>query len=87
MAQGLARQLGLFLAPVVLMLDQVMDKRLLRTLVQTVQTILAFRDRINGLLLSELGGYLEHPSHAPAGTKRLSNLLHSPNWQASDVDG
>lgn len=86
MAQGLLEHLGLFLAPLILPLDRVMDKRLLRTFVQTVQVILTFRDRINGLLLSELGGYLEHPAHAPAGTKRLSRLLHSPRWQAEQID-
>jgi hypothetical protein len=32
--------------------------------------------------LSELGSYLAPPFHAPAGTKRLSNLLRSPPWQA-----
>jgi len=86
MAQGLLGQLGQFLAPLVLPLDRVLDKRLLRTLVQTVQVILTFRDRMNGLLLSELGGYLLHPAHAPAGTKRLSRLLHCPDWQAQHVD-
>jgi hypothetical protein len=25
-------------------------------------------------------GYLLSPAHAPAGTKRISNLLHSPRW-------
>jgi hypothetical protein len=25
------------------------------------------------------------PAHAPAGTKRLSNLLRSPHWSASAV--
>jgi hypothetical protein len=39
--------------------------------------MLTYRDRVNGLVLSELGGYLESPDKAPAGTKRLSNLLHS----------
>jgi hypothetical protein len=34
-----------------------------------------------GLLLSELGGYLLGVSHAPAGTKRISNLLRSKKWQ------
>jgi hypothetical protein len=34
----------------------------------------------------ELGGYLASPAHAPAGTKRLSNLLHSPNWQSSQIE-
>jgi hypothetical protein len=34
----------------------------------------------------ELGGYLASPAHAPAGTKRLSNLLHSPKWQSSQIE-
>jgi hypothetical protein len=33
-------------------------------------------------LLSELGGYLLEPEHCQAGTKRISNLLHSPKWEA-----
>jgi hypothetical protein len=45
-----------------------------------------FRNRAHGLLLSELGGYLLSPSHAPAGTKRLSNLLRCDKW-ASDLVG
>jgi len=48
-----------------------------------VAVILTFRDRVNGLLLSELGGYLLSPDHAPAGTKRLSNLLHATRWSAA----
>jgi hypothetical protein len=42
-----------------------------------VAVMLTFRDRVNGLLLSELGGYLLSPDQAPAGTKRLSNWVHS----------
>jgi hypothetical protein len=38
--------------------------------------------RAHGLLLSELGAYLLTPEQAPAGTKRLSNLLRSPRWTA-----
>jgi hypothetical protein len=72
MAQGLYAGLARFLAPVLIELDRRLDKRLIRTLLQTVQVIVAFRDRVNGLLLSELGGYLETPDKAPAGTKRLS---------------
>ena len=33
-----------------------------------------------GLLLSELGAYILSANQAPAGTKRLSNLLRSPKW-------
>jgi hypothetical protein len=43
-----------------------------------------FPERV--LLLSELGGYLASADHAPAGTKRLSNLLHSPKWQSSQIE-
>jgi hypothetical protein len=37
-------------------------------------------------LLSELGGYLLSPAQAPAGTKRLSNLLRSRRWSAEMID-
>jgi hypothetical protein len=83
MAQGLSGQLAHFLFPLLVELDRRLDKRLVRTFVQLVAVILTFRDRVNGLLLSELGGYLLSPEHAPAGTKRLSNLLHSTRWSAA----
>ncbi len=82
MAQGLGAQLGSFLFPLLVQLDGVLDKRLVRTFLATIEVIITFRDRANGLLLSELGGYLETPDKAPAGTKRLSNLLHSSKWAA-----
>lgn len=85
MAQGLAGDLALFLFPLLVTLDRLLDKRLVRTFLQTIQVILAYRDRVGGLLLSELGGYLLSPQQAPAGTKRLSSLLHSPKWAAQLV--
>jgi hypothetical protein len=83
MAQGLSAQLAHFLFPLLVELDRRLDKRLVRTFLQIVAVMLTFRDRVNGLLLSELGGYLLSPDHAPAGTKRLSNLLHSTKWSAA----
>jgi hypothetical protein len=83
MAQGLMAQLAHFLFPLLVELDRRLDKRLVRTFLQSITVILAFRDRANGLLLSELGGYLLSAEHAPAGTKRLSNLVHSAKWRAS----
>src|SRR5258706_16417958 len=56
---------------------------MLGTFLPSVAVILTFRDRANGLLLSELGGYLLSPDQAPAGTKPLSNLLHSLRWRAT----
>jgi len=74
MAQGLAEALARFLFPLLVELDTLLDKRLVRTFLTTIQVIITFRDRANGLLLSELGGYLETPDKAPAGTKRRSRL-------------
>jgi hypothetical protein len=73
-------QLLAFLCPLLLTLDELLDKRLVRTFVRTVLAILQFRHSRHGLLLSELGGYILTPAQAPAGTKRLSNLLRSPRW-------
>lgn len=81
-AQGLGRALGVYLFPLLVSLDQVLDKRLVRTFLQAIEAIIAFRDRIHSLLLSELGGYVLSAEQARAGTKRLSNLLHSPKWAA-----
>lgn len=82
MAQGLTEDVAQFLWPLLVTLDAVVDKRLVRTFVQTIAVILTFRDRVNGLVLSELGGYLASPDKAPAGTKRVSNLLHSVKWSS-----
>ena len=66
MAQGLAGDLALFLFPLLVTLDRLLDKRLVLTFLQTIQVILAYRDRVGGLLLSELGGYLLSPQQAKA---------------------
>lgn len=52
----------------------------MRTFLLALQAILVCRHSRYGLLLSELGGYLLSPDHAPAGTQRLSNLLRSRKW-------
>ena len=44
------------------------------------------RHRNNGLLLSELGGYLLGAEACHAGTKRISNLLHSQKWAADEIE-
>lgn len=75
-------RLSAFLSPLLFRLDAQVDLRLVRTLLSVVEAILVFRNRSHALLLSELGGYLDTPEHAPAGTKRLSNLLRSKKWQS-----
>lgn len=74
-----------FLDPLVQELDVMVDKRPLRTLVQGIEAIVAFRDRCNGLLLSELGGYMDGLGRG-GGTKRLSTLIHHQGWKAQQIE-
>jgi hypothetical protein len=61
-------------------LTTLIDVRLVRTFSQLLITLLRFRHRNQGLLLSELGEHLLSARQAPAGTKRISNLLRCPHW-------
>src|SRR5689334_19713921 len=89
-SQELAQLLEGYLSPLLLVLDRLLDKRLVRTFVQCCVAILRFRNMKQGLLLSELGSYLEGyqglSESAPAGTKRISNLLRSLKWSAASID-
>lgn len=78
----LQQRLTDFVQPLLHTLDQQLDVRLVRTFLATLIAILQWRNRAHGLLLSELGAYLRSPKHAPAATKRLSNLLRSDRWTA-----
>jgi hypothetical protein len=82
----LREKLRAFVAPLALILDDHLDARLVRTFLQALEVLLCFRNRAHGLLLSELGAYLLSPQHAPAGTKRLSNLLRSNKWTSELID-
>jgi hypothetical protein len=73
-------RLNEFVAPVLTALDERIDKRLAETFGGTIRAIIEHRHRQCGLLLSELGGYLLTPDRAPAGTKRISNLLRCAKW-------
>lgn len=81
LSTSLQQRLAHFVAPLLAQLDAKMDVRLVRTFLATLAAILQFRNRPHGLLLSELGAFLLSPEHAPAGTKRLSNLLRSARWK------
>jgi len=74
-----------FVRPVLGRLCQTLDRRLVQTLLALLQVIVLHRHRQQGLLLSELGGQLRGPAHAPAGTKRIDRLLKSPRWQAATL--
>jgi len=69
-----------FLRSLLVELDFHLDRRLVENFFGLVMVIITHRHRNHGLVLSELGGYLLPAEHAPAGTKRLSNLLRSVKW-------
>lgn len=52
-SQELAQLLEIFLSPLLLVLDRLLDKRLVRTVVQCCVAIIRFRNTKQGLLLSE----------------------------------
>ena len=85
-AQALGKQLTTYVRPVLQQLDVLLDRPLVRTVLDLLQVMLVLRHNRYGLLLSELGGYLLGPAHAPAGTKRISNLLRSPRWSHALID-
>jgi hypothetical protein len=89
-SQELTHLLEEFLSPLLQVLDQLIDKRLIRTLVQVCVVIIRFRNQKQGLLLSEMGSYMDGyqglSRSAPAGTKRISNLLRSLKWNIFQID-
>jgi hypothetical protein len=74
-----------FLSPLAKELHSSMDIRPLRTLVQTVEALVAFRDSTHGLLLTELGSHLDGLGRG-GGTKRLGTLIRHRKWKARQID-
>lgn len=85
-SEALAAQLGEFLRPLMKQLHRKIDIRLLRTLRDLLVVILIHHNRQQGLLLSELGGWLMGDDRAPAGVKRIANLLHSKRWSSQVIE-
>lgn len=75
-----------FVCPLLQALHTQMDRRLVHTFLDLLPVIVMHRHRNQGLLLSELGGFLLGAEHAPAGTKRISNLLRSRGWNSQVVE-
>jgi hypothetical protein len=88
MSELFGQRLLEYLGPLVQHLHDVnkVDKRPLKTLVQTVEAILAFRDRCNGLLYSEWGAYLDQLGGSSGGVKRLETLIHQSKWKAQEIE-
>jgi hypothetical protein len=92
-SQGSARQAEVlsemcyrYVQPLLKRMHEKLDRRLVQTFIDLMRVIVMHRHRNHGLLLSELGGYLMGAGHAPAGTKRISNLLRSKGWGQSEVE-
>ena len=86
LAYTLTARCRAFLAPFLAALDRQVDRRPVRTAAAAVTALVRHRNRPQTLPLSELGAYLAGPPHAPAGTKRLANLVHSPRWSADAIE-
>lgn len=80
------KQLVKLLWPILVSLKGKLDRRLVSTFLGLVMAIIIHRHRNHGLLLSELGGYLLGAEHCRAGTKRISNLIHSQEWNAEVIE-
>jgi hypothetical protein len=85
-SQQYGTKLEEFVGSLLVEMDMYLDKRLVRTFLKALEAIITFRHSAYGLLLSELGGYIMSAEHAPAGTKRLSNLLRSNKWTARLIE-
>jgi DDE family transposase len=85
-SKALEEQLVKLLWPVLVEMKQRVDRRLVQTFLGVVLAILMHRHRNNGLLLSELGGYLLGAEQCQAGTKRISNFVHSQRWEAGIIE-
>jgi hypothetical protein len=86
MSRHLVKRCFEFLAPLLRDVHRQLDRRLVQTFLDLVLVIVMHRHRNQGLVLSELGGHLLGAAHAPAGVKRIANLLHSPRWSGAVVD-
>ncbi len=85
-SKELEKQLVKMLWPLLREMKQRLDRRLVKTLLGLVFAIVMHRHRNNGLLLSELGGYLLGSEQCQAGTKRISNLVRSTRWAAGIIE-
>jgi hypothetical protein len=85
-SKELEQRLVKMLRPVLGELKHRVDRRLVKTFLGLVLAIVRHRHRNNGLLLSELGGYLLGWEQCQAGTKRISNLVRSQKWEAGVIE-
>jgi hypothetical protein len=83
MAQAIGRDLLTYLAPLLMRLEERLDKGVVRTFAQRVLAIVRNRDRARCLVQIELGALLLGAGKARAGAKRLRTLLSKMIWKSA----
>src|SRR2546427_8434496 len=83
MAEAVGRDLLSYLAPLLMRLEEILDKRVVRTFAQTILAIVRNRDRARCLVQTELGGLLLGANKARAGAKRLRTRLEQTALEES----
>ena len=86
MAEAVGRDLLIYLAPLLMRLEEVLDKRVVRTFAQTILAIVRNRDRARCLVQTDLGGLLLGVTKAKAGAKRLRTLLSKLIWKSAWIE-
>lgn len=84
--QAVTRIIENYLEPLVEGLDAYLDKRLVRTFLEGIRTLIEARTQAPGLTISELGSILLSGRQATAGEKRLHRLLTSKHWNEDLIE-
>src|SRR5690242_15256259 len=82
-AETVGQALLIYLAPLLVRLEEVLDKRVVRTFAQTILAIVRNRERSRCLVQTELGALLLGANKARAGAKRLRTLLSKLTWKSA----
>ncbi len=83
MAEAVGRDLLIYLAPLLMRLSEVLDKRVVRTFAQTILAIVRDPGCARCLVQMELGALLLGATKARAGAKRLRTLLSKLSWKSA----
>jgi len=85
-SQFLLKQMETYLSSLTDELNESLDFRFVKTFFDLFAAIIINRNQKMTLLLSELGGFIAGFDKAPAGTKRISNLLRCGDWTHHFID-
>ncbi len=85
-SQFLLKQMETYLSSLTHELNDSLDFRFVKTFFDLFAAIIINRNQKMTLLLSELGGFIAGFDKAPAGTKRISNLLRCGDWTHHFID-